>query len=105
MCSLLTGIPLQPGITGTGKIGENGRLLPVSSYEEKIWSSREAGYKTFLVPYESLRERKVLSQLEVIPVQNIKEAWPVATGTHAPQDSQDFGYNNWASALGFTIVQ
>ena len=75
MCSLLTGISPKPGITGTGKIGQDGMILKVSSYLEKIWASVKAGHTKFLLPGSALTEVKRFSQFAIIPIANIHDAW------------------------------
>ena len=48
LISLLTGIPLNPGITGTGRLDWNGKILPTGNMLEKAAAAKTAGATTAL---------------------------------------------------------
>lgn len=75
MSALLANTQLPSGVTGTGRVRNDGSIMAVGSYIEKIWASKEYGLTTFLIPYESLTGQKQLEQLQVIPVETLVEAW------------------------------
>lgn len=79
LTALLTNTPLRASLTGTGRVSLDGKITQVGSYAEKIIAARDAGFTEFLVPYESLKEPKSLGDLQVIPVNNISEAWSIAS--------------------------
>ncbi|MGI0013234.1 MAG: S16 family serine protease [Nitrososphaera sp.] len=78
MISLLTGAPLRDNVTGSGRIGQNGKVLEVSSLSEKTKAARIAGYTAFLVSQE--RTLEDVSGIEVYGVEDIKQALKLATG-------------------------
>ncbi|MCI0559681.1 MAG: hypothetical protein MN733_14425 [Nitrososphaera sp.] len=77
MTSLLTGLPLREDLVGSGAIGQDALILAAGGLPEKIWASKEAGYKVFLLSHDALQGEKMLDDLRVVPIRNIQEAWVV----------------------------
>ncbi|MGH9877807.1 MAG: S16 family serine protease [Nitrososphaerales archaeon] len=78
LCSLLTGIPLNPWLTASAKIGIRGAAIPVSSIREKLEAAKASGFSTFIVSRE--QEWEPTLGIEVYPVRDIKQAWTLAAG-------------------------
>jgi ATP-dependent Lon protease len=74
LISMLTKTPLNPVVTGTGKIDSDGNIYPVGNTGEKALAAREAGIKRFLVPYDP-DFRKLPRGLEYVFVSSVLEAW------------------------------
>jgi len=73
--SLLTGKALKPGITGTGRIDWNGKILPTGNMLEKAAAAKEAGATTFLMPYDPQQAVGLPSGLNYIIAGTVQEAW------------------------------
>lgn len=76
LTSLLTGIPLNPRVTGSGLVGQDGIVLPITSLREKAQAAKDKGFRTFLVSREQSWE-PVTSGIDIQPVADIRAAWIV----------------------------
>lgn len=88
--SALTNKPVRKDVAMTGEITLNGRVLPIGGLKEKLLAAHRAGMKTVLIPKDNaphLEEvpEKVKAELEIIPVDNIREVLKHALGTSTPQ--------------------
>jgi PDZ domain-containing secreted protein len=80
--SLLTGIQLKNGITGSGIVRENGDIGPIGGLSQKIRAARKEGLSTFLVSMEQTADEEPIDTtgIQIIPVVNLIQAWCVASG-------------------------
>jgi ATP-dependent Lon protease len=80
--SALKGIPVRQEIAMTGSLSVRGRVLPVGGVSSKVEAAIEAGLKKVLVPKTNMQDiiidAKKLSQIEIIPVDDIIEVLKVA---------------------------
>lgn len=83
LVSTLTGIPVYPNVAMTGEVTLRGRVLPIGGLKEKLLAAHRAGINTVLIPKENERDlekmpEKVLSDIRIIPVENVSEVLKVA---------------------------
>lgn len=78
LISLLSGVPLRDGLTGTGAIGKDGIITPVGYVPEKVRAARDAGYSLFLVSSDQPRESIEAGGMHIIPVRTLQDAWNIA---------------------------
>lgn len=79
LISMLERSPLNPMVTGTGRVDSDGNVHPVDNLREKAISVQQAGVKRFLVPYDQ-NFRMLPRGLKYIFVANVTEAWSYTKG-------------------------
>jgi ATP-dependent Lon protease len=85
MYSVLTQNPAKSDVAMTGEITLRGAVLPIGGLNEKLLAARRYGIKTVLIPKENERDLKEIKEpvkegLKIIPVEEIKEAFPIVFG-------------------------
>lgn len=61
------------GVFLTGEMGLNGEIHPVSGILPMVWKARECGCRLCIVPKGNQREAKVVENITVAGVENLKE--------------------------------
>lgn len=94
-CGLLAafaGTPFKPGITMTGTISPDGSIGTVGYIPRKVQAAAQAGFRTVIIPAESVREPIVLPDgrtlealasslgVTLVPVRTVGEAYAILTG-------------------------
>ena len=74
--SMLTGIRLDPEVTGTGGLCHC-EVLEVNNVEEKVLVAKEAGFAVFLFPAANTAPN--IEAIDCRAVRDIREAWQRAT--------------------------
>jgi len=69
--------PLNPKLTGTGKLDRYGYLEKVAGIPEKVQAAKQAGYSVFLV---STSQFEAVSEdgIRVVHVDTLERAWSIA---------------------------
>lgn len=80
IASSLNNIPIKADLAMTGEVTLYGEVLPIGGLKEKLLAALRARIKTVLIPHKNLKDLEdipadILSQLEIIPVQNIDEVF------------------------------
>lgn len=81
--SAFTGRKVRKDVGLTGEVTLRGRVLPVGGVRDKTLAAHRAGLKTILLPKHNLKDlvdvpKKALSELEIIPVEDMGEILKVA---------------------------
>ena len=79
---LLSGEKMPPGLAATGRITEDGVVLPVGALDEKCACSSNRGMRVLLYPSGNQAPRRC-GDLETLPVENLDQA-AVCADLHAP---------------------
>jgi hypothetical protein len=74
MMSMLERVPIDPKITGTGRIDYEGIMHPVGNLREKALVVQQVGFKRFLVPYDP-NFRILPRGLGYVFVADVLDAW------------------------------
>lgn len=83
LISAATKLELRGDLAMTGEIDLRGDVLPIGGLNEKLLAAKKLGIKTVLIPQENEKDlvevnEKAKEGLEIIPVDHIKLALPVA---------------------------
>ncbi len=78
ICSLLSGISVDPELAMTGEISLRGAVLPIGGLPEKLMAAVRAGVTRVLIPQANVRDledvpEEVRAQLEIKPVKTLDE--------------------------------
>ncbi len=78
LVSAVTKIPARVDVAMTGEITLSGKVLAIGGLKEKLLAALRGGIRTVFIPKENERDLKempqvVIEQLEIIPVDNVKE--------------------------------
>lgn len=78
LSSLFTGIPVSPSVAMTGEVSLQGSVNPIGGLPEKLMAAQRSGVKKVFIPQDNVDDLKdvakeVREQLEIIPVQTVKE--------------------------------
>ncbi len=65
-----------------GELSLDGSLQPIKGALPIAIEARKKGYKGFILPAQNADEAGIVNQLEVIPVENLKQAVDFLNGTH-----------------------
>ena len=71
--SALFNEPVPGNIAMTGEVTIHGEVYPVGGVSEKILAAKKAGAKAVLIPKENMQDTFTDLELEIIPVQSVKE--------------------------------
>lgn len=72
--SALEGRPVDGSSAMTGEISVNGQVRPVGGVQEKVLAAKRAGLRRVLIPRENYLERFDHMEIQVIPVDHLKQA-------------------------------
>ncbi|WP_461208496.1 endopeptidase La [Desulfocurvus sp. DL9XJH121] len=83
LVSALTERPVAGDVCMTGEVTLRGRVLPVGGIKEKILAAVSHNMRRVLIPKQNERNlvdipKDLLRRIEVKPVENIDEIWPLA---------------------------
>ncbi len=73
--SSLTDKPIEAGVIAFGEIGLGGEIRSVSHIEQRINEARRLKFKKCIVPRHSIKNVRLPDDIEVIGVNNLKEAF------------------------------
>ncbi|MBQ8995040.1 MAG: endopeptidase La, partial [Oscillospiraceae bacterium] len=78
IASLVTGCPVDPHIAMTGEVSLRGNVNAIGGLPEKLMAAQRAGVKKVLIPKDNVEDledvpEEVKEQLEIIPVETVKE--------------------------------
>lgn len=73
--SSLTDKPIDPGVIAFGEIGLGGEIRSVSHLEQRIAEAKRLKFDKCIVPKHSLKNIRIPDDIEVIGVNNLKEAF------------------------------
>jgi len=78
LVSVLSGKPVRGDVAMTGEITLRGKVLKIGGLKSKILAAHMAGIKKVIIPEENKKDlqdipKKILEELEIICVKNIKE--------------------------------
>lgn len=81
--SALTGIPVRKDVAMTGEVTLRGSALIIGGLKEKLLAALRGGMKTVIIPHGNVKDlaempKSVLDGLEIIPVRNVREVFPIA---------------------------
>ena len=90
LVSLVTGKPARADLAMTGELSLRGQVMPIGGLPEKLMAAQRAGVKTVLIPKDNVRDleevpEETKKQLEIIPIENVKEAVQHALGISLPE--------------------
>ena len=89
LLSLLTKIPVRSDIAMTGEVTLRGHVLPIGGLKEKVLAALRYGIYHVIIPADNKKDLKeipehILSQVDIIPVEDIYQVIEVAM-TSQPQ--------------------
>ena len=89
MYSAISGRAARGDVAMTGEITLRGNVLPIGGLNEKLLASKRNGINTVLIPKENEKDlveikEAVKDGLNIIPIENIKEAIPYVFGRLNP---------------------
>lgn len=88
--SALQGLPVDGATAMTGEISVQGFVRPVGGVAEKILAAKRAGLHRVLIPRENYLERFDHMDMEVIPVDTLRQALDMALmAAEIREESQD----------------
>ena len=78
LASALLRVPVRKDVAMTGEITLRGRVLPIGGLKEKLFAAYRAGIRVVILSQENVRHlkdvpKKVLNQLEIVPVDHMDE--------------------------------
>ena len=81
--SLVTGVPVRPGLAMTGELTLSGRVLPVGGLKEKVIAARRASLKEIIIPEQNGKDLSeipsyVKKGLKFHPVADVKQVLGLA---------------------------
>ena len=89
LVSLVTNTPARRDLAMTGELSLRGQVLPIGGLPEKLMAAQRAGVHTVLIPKDNVRDLEDVpdetkNQLEIIPVENVREVVKLALGIDLP---------------------
>jgi Lon-like ATP-dependent protease len=76
--SAITNIPVDNKVAMTGEISIHGEVKPIGGVNAKIQAAKKAGVKKVIIPLENWQEKFKTGDIDIIPVNNIKEVIDIA---------------------------
>lgn len=78
LSSLFTGIPVSPHVAMTGEVSLQGGVNPIGGLPEKLMAAQRSGVTKVFIPKDNVDDlrdvaQEVKDQLEIIPVETVKE--------------------------------
>lgn len=83
LASLVTGIPVSPGVAMTGEVSLQGDVNPIGGLSEKLMAAQRSGVKRVFIPKDNADELKdvaeeVKQSVVITPVATVKEVLQAA---------------------------
>ena len=90
LASALTRIPVRADMAMTGEITLRGRILPIGGLREKVLAAHRVHIRKVLIPKDNEKDikeipQKVLSAVELVPVEHMDEVLKLALATDKPE--------------------
>ena len=73
LISSLLDIPIDKKYCFTGEVGLSGEIRSVSRLEQRVSEASKLGFTHIYVPYNNIKKTKIQSDINIIPIKNIKD--------------------------------